>query len=484
MSSLPKSFYWYDLETSGLARQWDRIVQFAGQRTNAKLELVGDPLVFYVKLPDQVVHDPESALITGIVPSKLIEEGITEWEAINLIHEQLSQPGTCTLGYNSIGFDDHFIRYALYRNLFPPYEREYTSQNSRADLYPMVLATAALRPNCLNWPKNEEDGISFSLANIAEANGVDASDAHDAYSDIQMSIEVARRIAEANPKMWRYFITNRKTDDVKKILNSGSRFFVHINRAYGSKRCCAAPVQVVAQHPTRTNTCYVADLSKDLSMLEELNADELAERRFLTSAQEEERGVSRLPITEAALNQFPIFVPTSKLTDEQADRLLVDTELLERNIELLNRVLGREFHRKMRHMLEISDQEFEPAVDAAEKLYETFPDKQTMRLCKQIHAAIDNGTPWPDLDFKDPRYIQMSNRLHHELRPEDFTQPHTPYIEYVKSSLRREDVGLLSKQDSLKKLREQGELPSRDTAILNELANYYEELGTKYSLSE
>ena len=32
-------------------------------------------------------------------------------------------PETCVVGYNSLRFDDEFVRYGLYRNLFDPYAR-------------------------------------------------------------------------------------------------------------------------------------------------------------------------------------------------------------------------------------------------------------------------------------------------------------------------------------------------------------------------
>ena len=37
------SFYWYDLETTGKNPKWDRIIQFAGIRTDRELSPLGDP---------------------------------------------------------------------------------------------------------------------------------------------------------------------------------------------------------------------------------------------------------------------------------------------------------------------------------------------------------------------------------------------------------------------------------------------------------
>ena len=130
MAPDPKSFYWYDLETTGLNRRWDRITQFAGQRTDLELNPIDEPYVTYVKLPPEVLPDPDATLVTGVPPQEIQAQGISEWEAINEIHERFMVPGTCAIGYNSIAFDDEFIRFALYRNLFPPYAREFRRGNS------------------------------------------------------------------------------------------------------------------------------------------------------------------------------------------------------------------------------------------------------------------------------------------------------------------------------------------------------------------
>jgi exodeoxyribonuclease-1 len=40
------TFYWYDLETTGTNPKWDRIVQFAGLRTDLELNPVASRYAF------------------------------------------------------------------------------------------------------------------------------------------------------------------------------------------------------------------------------------------------------------------------------------------------------------------------------------------------------------------------------------------------------------------------------------------------------
>src|SRR5258708_3280851 len=88
------TFFFYDLETSGLDPRRDRIMQFAGQRTDLNLQPVGEPVDVLVKLTDEILPSPEAIVVTGITPQKTQREGITEAELLRLLHEQVFTPGT------------------------------------------------------------------------------------------------------------------------------------------------------------------------------------------------------------------------------------------------------------------------------------------------------------------------------------------------------------------------------------------------------
>lgn len=72
---MAKTFFFYDLETSGLSAREDRIMQFAGQRTDMDLNPIGDPVNVLVALNDDTIPSPEALLVTGITPQKTREDG-------------------------------------------------------------------------------------------------------------------------------------------------------------------------------------------------------------------------------------------------------------------------------------------------------------------------------------------------------------------------------------------------------------------------
>ncbi|MEX8513406.1 MAG: exonuclease domain-containing protein, partial [Leptothrix ochracea] len=62
----PTTFFWHDYETFGINPRRDRPAQFAGLRTDAELNVIGEPLMLYCQPPRDRLPDPESCLLTGI----------------------------------------------------------------------------------------------------------------------------------------------------------------------------------------------------------------------------------------------------------------------------------------------------------------------------------------------------------------------------------------------------------------------------------
>ena len=81
---MAQTFFFYDLETSGLNPRQDRIMQFAGQRTDMNLEPIGEPYNLLVALNDDTLPSPDALMVTGITPQKTVEEGYSEAQLLRL----------------------------------------------------------------------------------------------------------------------------------------------------------------------------------------------------------------------------------------------------------------------------------------------------------------------------------------------------------------------------------------------------------------
>ena len=285
---MTNSLYLYDYETFGLNPSRDHISQFAGIRTNENLEIVGEPLVMYCHPPSHRLPSPESCIVTGITPQICLEQGIPEKEFIDKIHRELSYPETCGVGYNSIGFDDEFTRYCLYRNFYDPYAREHQNGNSRWDILNLLRLTWALRPDGINWPVKDDGSPCFKLTSLTEANGIAHESAHDALSDVIATINVAKLIMSKQPKLYDYVYKHRLKKEVKNSIDvNKKRPFFHVSGKLGKENCYSSLMMPIAINPRNNNSIICFNLMGDPQPLIDFSAEELYEHLFIHKSQKQ-----------------------------------------------------------------------------------------------------------------------------------------------------------------------------------------------------
>jgi len=335
-----RSFYWHDYETFGVDPIHDRPCQFAGVRTDADLNIIEDPLVIYCRPADDYVPSPQACLITGITPQKALEEGYPEAQFIARINEAFSQPDTCVVGYNSLRFDDEVTRHTLYRNLRDPYAREWQNGNSRWDIIDMVRLTYALRPEGIHWPTKDDGSPSFRLEELTAANGISHESAHDAMSDVEATIALARLIKQKQPKLFDFVLNNKDKHSARAMLDTATMKPVfHVSAKYPASRGCCAMVAPIAEHPTNKNQVIVYDLRVDPTELIQATPEQIRARVFTSQADLGE-GVSRFALKGVQVNKCPVLAPSAMLKSIPKERLTsleLDGERLRHNLSLLRK---------------------------------------------------------------------------------------------------------------------------------------------------
>lgn len=325
------TFLWHDYETFGAVPRRDRPAQFAGIRTDAELNEIGDPLMLFCQPAPDFLPDPQSCLITGITPQQCLEWGVPEYKFAAAIEEVFSQPGTIGVGYNTIRFDDEVTRHLFWRNLIDPYAREWQNNCGRWDLLDVVRMTYALRPEGIEWPLRDDGKPSFKLEHLARANGLLHESAHDALSDVRATIALARLIRSKQPKLFDFCLQLRKKDKVATEmglhLDRAERPpFLHVSGMFPAERGCIGLVYPLATHPSNKNEVLVWDCRYDPTELFTMDADAIRLRMFTRTADLPE-GVERLPVKSVHLNKSPMLVGNLKtLSAAQAARWEMDLE--------------------------------------------------------------------------------------------------------------------------------------------------------------
>ena len=345
------TFLWHDYETFGLNPRRERPSQFAGIRTDAELNEIGEPVMLYCQPANDYLPDPASCLLTGITPQICLERGVPEHEFAAQIEALLAAPDTIGVGYNSIRFDDEVTRYLLWRNLMDPYAREWQNGCGRWDIQDVVRMAYALRPDGIIWPRKPEDRKppggeiapgatrpSFKLEDLARANGLLHEAAHDALSDVRATIALARLIRTAQPKLFEFCLSLHKKDRVAAELGfptspQTAQPFLHVSGMFPPERGCLAVMWPLATHPSNKNELLAWDLAHDPSELPLLDIATLRQRLF-TKQSDLPEGVQRLPIKSVHLNKSPMVVKKLKtLTDEMAAKWNIDIDAALANAE-------------------------------------------------------------------------------------------------------------------------------------------------------
>ena len=393
---MTETLFFYDLETSGFNPREARIMQFAGQRTDLTLKPIGKPFNYLIKLSEDILPDPGAILVTGITPQQTRTHGLTESEFLKIFSREISVPGTIFVGFNNIRFDDEFIRFLLYRNFYDAYEWQWKEQSSRWDLLDVVRMTRALRPQGIVWPNDADGKPTNRLELLASANKLLHTKAHDALSDVEATIAVARLIQTKQPRIFDYLLTHRQKNTIA-AMSQISEALVYTSGKYASEFEKTTVVEVVAEHPQKSGV-LVYDLRVDPTIFEFLRPQELAEA---WQRHKPEEGLV-LPVKVMQFNRCPAIAPLIVLNAASQKRLKIDMQTIEDNRNKLDQMT--DFSARLIEALAIMDKKRDknqksakkPFVDA--RLYDGFfndYDRKQMAtvrslLPKQLREFVQN----------------------------------------------------------------------------------------------
>ncbi|MBX3689902.1 exodeoxyribonuclease I [Dokdonella sp.] len=398
------SFLWHDYETTGTDPRRDRPAQFAALRTNAELEPVGDAVTLFCQPAPDILPHPQACLITGITPQRMQREGLIEAEFAARVHELMSTPQTCTVGYNSIRFDDEFTRNLFYRNFHDPYEREYKAGNSRWDLIDLARMCYALRPAGIEWPRHADGSPSFRLEDLARSNQIEQQRAHDALSDVLATIGLARLLRREQPRLFQFHFELRRKQRAFELLDVARMTpLVHVSSRYPASRGCLAVIAPIAMHPSQTNAVIVCDLDTDPSILLDLAADEIADRVF-TPRVDLPDGIERIPLKLIHANKSPALAPLSVLRDVDHARIGLDLPRALAHAARLRAMGG--VADKVRQVFSLADGRAEPP-DPELAIYAGFASDADKRLFRQVRGTPPTQLGQRRFSFADRRYDEL-----------------------------------------------------------------------------
>lgn len=461
---MAESIYWYDYETTGIDPARDRVLQFAGVRTDMDLNVISEPLDLFCKPGDDVLPSPDAILVTGIKMSEVLDKGLTETKFIERILAEFTVSGTCVAGFNSLRFDDEFTRNTLYRNFLDPYAREWQGGNSRWDVIDLFRMAQALRPEGFVWPRNEQDVPTFRLEKLTEVNGIGHESAHDAVSDVLATIDVTKKLKQAQPKLYDFLFELRNKKKVtSQLYPLGKQPILHISSMYPAAKNCIAVILPICVHPTNPNGVLCFDLSESPDTLLKAGPNEL--HRLMFSRKEDlAEHETRIALKTIHINRCPAIAPISTAKGQET-QLGLDLEKCMEHLRQLQTASG--VVEKIQDA--ISQGSFEQHDDPDLMLYqgEFFSASD-----KQVMTELRNSAP-VDLmrfsqSFQDNRLPEMLTRYRARNFPSELDKVEQESWNDYRRSVWQGDTARRRVLDRISALKSEG----RGEAALDDLELY------------
>lgn len=420
-------------------------MQFAGHRTDMDLNLTGEPVNILVKLTDDTLPSPGAILTTHITPQQTISDGISEADFCREFLDNIARPDTIILGYNSVRFDDEFMRNTLWRNFHDPYEWQWSEGRSRWDMLDVARFVRALRPDGINWPMRERyDAVTkqteliptVNLVDMAKNNGFENQNAHDALADVYALINLAKLLKQKQPKMWNFLFENRSKKQVASIVKAGTLTpFVYTSGKYPSANEKTTVAVAIGDGKTPSST-LVWDLRYSTNQFAHWTDNQIKANLAADWQTRQREDFIPLPIKELCYNKCPAVAPIGVLDESSQDRIHLTIDTVQQNLSDLRS--SQDFIARITKAWR-GRPPFRPDPDVEGQLYDSFtPDADKTKI-RMIASADERELADLHPEFVDERLPELLFRYKARQYPKSLSESEQKRWEaYRADKIRRE----------------------------------------------
>jgi exodeoxyribonuclease-1 len=470
------NYVFYDFETSGRSSDWDQIIEASAVLVNDEFQVLADPLNLRCSLKPGLVPEPYALIVNKTTPQILRKTNLSHFELIKLLQETFTKWSTATfVGYNSINFDEEFLRKGLFKTLHEPYLTQYNG-NKRADILGSLRAAHLYYPDSIKTPISDKGNAVYKLSEITAMNGIKHDDAHSALADVMATIEVAKLISIKAPSVWKSSLMTTAKFEVNLVVEKEKVFCVN-EYFYGKSK--AFVTTFVCFHP-KYNWPQCFDLKSDPSTYLKMPYSQLKEE--LKKTPKVLRSIKN--------NKHPIIMSPNYALNFDGYKQLGSDKLLERANMIQS---NKEFKDKVAKILSEEAQAKEDlnsqiSVMAEESIYSGgFATQEDQKMMVDFHKSDWKGKIGLSEKFKDERFSYFAKRLIYEENPEvlgkdEYKKIHRAIAGQILSTNDEKWNTVPKAFKDIDDLRvKYDELKDEKTlGMLSDLSEYIEEIQTKY----
>ena len=469
------NFVFYDFETSSSNKYWGQIIQVGAILTNDNLEEL-DRYEARCRLSRSIIPEAMALIVNKSSPKMLKGANLSHYEMIRQFVETLKRWGKATyIGYNSIDFDEEFLRNTLFQTLEYAYLTS-TNGNNRGDLLNLARAANLYYPNTLKNSISDKGNAVYKLDQMAPLNGIEHSDAHSAIGDVIATLGIAKIIAKKAPSVWKASLCTTNKEETLKIIKK-ELYFCTNEYFYGKSRPYVQAY--VCQHPRfQWPKCF--DLKHDPQIYLDMPVTDLKvamgkNPKFLRTIRHNKHPIIMNPSYGNEFDEYKM-IGAEKLAS-RAKMIKDNTKFAEK----ISQILQDEVEEK-------EQTKSQEDIYEEESIYTKFTSNEDNKMMPEFHKAEWDKKLSVLGKIKDERLHYFGRRLIYEERPEvlpkeEYNQIRATIAKRLLSTNNEKWNTISRTYSEIDTLREKFEREGKpeNLAILDDINAYVEEMEKFYS---
>ncbi len=469
------NFVFYDFETSSSNKHWGQIIQIGAILTNDNLDEL-DRFDVRCRLSPGIIPEAMALIVNKTSPTMLKKSNLSHYEMVRQFVETLKKWGKATyIGFNSIEFDEEFLRSTLFQTLEYPYITS-TNGNTRGDILSLARAANLYYPNTLKNSKNEKGNDVYKLDQMAPLNGIDHGDAHSAIGDVIATLGIAKLIAQKAPNVWKASLMTLDKNKTLELIKKEAYFCTN-EYFYGKSRPYVQTF--VCQHPQyQWPLCF--DLRHDPNIYLKMPIQELTtvmkkQPKFIRTIRHNKHPVVMNPKYGEKFDEYKV-IGSSKLQER--------AKLIRGNNEFAEKILTI----KRLESEEKEQSKSQEDLYEEESIYTKFTTAEDNKIMSEFHSVNWDKKLSIISKFKDDRLKYFGKKLLYMEKPEllskeDYSLIHKDIAKKLLSTNNEKWNTIPRTYAEIDTLRAKFEKENHQDklVILDEINAYVEELEKTYS---
>jgi len=463
-------YVFYDFETTGFNSNFDQPIQLAAILTDENFN-TKDVINEKCRLKDGVIANPGALAAIKADISKL-SNAQSFYEMMKKFYDKFSEWSPAIfIGYNSISFDERFLRSSFYQSLHEPYltntKINGDIKNSRADIYKIVEVINCLKLKTIKIPCDKNKKSILKLESVAKENNIEHQTAHDALSDVEATLGIAKLIKQNNEELWQSCLLSRSPEIIQQELINKNNFLYAI-----LSRDKLVPISLISANPNNPKELAFFNLNHDPK--EYANA-KTSEIKTL---------IKEKIIYTVKTNNFPILLRDDGLIDQTTVKS--DKDGYKRKAIQIKELDNFKLNTNQALVDKQDDYQVDQSSDyVEEQLFSAFTPNADIKRKKLFHITEDKKVKRDIIEqLEDGRAKEIANRILFSDYPDELSENKKNKMKNSIASkvFCNDDVPwctLDKAKKELKKLHDSVELKT-DKDYLTEIDNYLQLEEKKY----